>query len=399
MVVLLRRAALRTAWLMVGAAIGLAAGLLLGSLAEVTARALTAGRVLIALPFVLPVALLGLLPGVRELEVTAARTLLDVRGELVQPTRPTAGHRYRSMVTVLLHLVGGLVAATLLVGVLPSGFVIMVASLRGRATQLADWTVAPGPIAGAMIGVGLVVGSLLATAGLGRLSAMAIGRLLGPTAEDRLAVALVRLEAESGHTRLARELHDGIGHALTIIGLQAAAGRRVLTTDPDRADGALGTIESTARGALAELDNMLGTLRSGLVDRRTDAGLDRLDALITTYRGSGMTITSDVESLPWLSPPVSRTAYAVVAEGLTNAARHAAPGLVALRVRSNADTIEVMITSPLPAGSAALVPSQRGLGLTGIAERVRLFGGTTDAGPDGPAWVLTAVLPRNVGRG
>ncbi|SER32149.1 sensor histidine kinase [Microlunatus flavus] len=395
----LRREALGAAWLLVGAAIGLAALLLVTGLVQVVAPGRGSASVALTLALVLLVALLGLLPGVRELEVTAARTLLGVRSELVLPEEPAATHRRRTVATVATHLVLGLLAGVLLVGVLPALVASVVVQLRGGPVQLAGRTFAPwsGPaaLATGLAGV-LLVG--LAVTGLRRLAVRAVARLLGPTAQDRLVVALARLEAEAAHTRLARELHDGIGHALTIIGLQAAAGRRVLASDPRRTEESLGTIEDTARGALGELDDLLGSLRSGAVVRETAPGLDRLDALLATYRSGGMTLDCRVDELPWVPRLTSTTAYLVVAEGLTNAARHAAPGAVQLRVATTARALRVQVSSPrTPAGT---VPATaRGLGLTGVAERVRLLGGSVQAGPVGGRWVLDVELPRNGTRG
>ena len=235
---------------------------------------------------------------------------------------------------------------------------------------MAGWTVAPPP---AVVGVAVtLVGAavvLLLTSALGRVSARLVARLLGPSTEDRLEVALARLEAEAAHTRLARELHDGIGHALTVIGLQAAAGRRVLDVDPRRTAEALGTIEETARGALGELDDLLGSLRSGAVVRETAPGLDRLDALVDRFRDGGMTVESDVGALPWLPQLTSSTAYQVVAEALTNAARHAGPGPVHLSVRATPGGAAGPGGEPAagPDGRGRAATPDRGLGLTGLA--------------------------------
>jgi signal transduction histidine kinase len=396
---LVRRETLRVAWLMVGAAIGLAAVLLLTGLAQVVGPRNGWAEVAVTVALLLPVGLLGLLPGVRDLEVTAARTLLGVRTELLLPEHPTAVHRWRTVLTVLVHLALGLVAGVLLVGGLPGLVASASAWVRDEPVEVLGRSLAPPPAALAvpvpLLGVALV---LLVASALGRLAAWSVARLLGPTAEDRLEVALARLEAEAAHTRLARELHDGIGHALTIIGLQAAAGRRVLGTDPVRTEEALGTIETTSRGALAELDEMLGTLRSGTVVRETAPGLDRLDALLDTYRGGGMAIISEVDPLPWLPPLTSATAHHVVAEALTNAARHAGPGPVRLCITTSPTALRLRVVSPLPAGRPAQ-PGVRGLGLTGVAERVRLLGGTSRAGPEATSWVLTAELPTSGRRG
>lgn len=394
-----RREALGVAWLMVGAAIGLAALLLLTGLAQVLGPRSGWLQVVVTVVLLLPVALLGLLPGVRDLEVTAARSLLGIRTELVLPARPTPAHRGRTSASVLLHLALGLVAGVLLVGAVPALVATTLAAVRGEPVELVGWTIGPwSPAATAALVVTGLVLVLLAVTTLRRLAVLAVARLLGPTAEDRLAVALARLEAEAAHTRLARELHDGIGHALTIIGLQAAAGRRVLATDPRRAEESLETIEDTARGALGELDDLLGNLRSGAVVREATPGLDRLDALLATYRGAGMTLDSRIDALPWLPHLTSTTAYLAVAEGLTNAARYATPGAVLLRVSTTARALRVQVASPW-SGAGAVADAPRGLGLTGVAERVRLLGGTSHAGPVDGRWVLEVELPRSGTRG
>lgn len=317
----------RTAWLLVGAAIGLAAILLLGGLAQVVGSPTGRWTWLVTALCLLPALAIGLVPGVRELEVTAARAMLGVSAHLVVPHRPTAEHRVRTVAMATFHLVSGLLAAVLLVGLLPGIVVLVAASLRGRATVLAGAEVPAAP-AGAAVGLGLLAaaGCLLGAAALGRLAAAVAPRLLGPSARDRLEVALARLEAEAEHARLARELHDGIGHALTIIGLQAAAGRRTLDRAPDRSGVALGRIEQAARQALTELDAMLALLRTGEVDRGPAPDLTQLPALVETYRSARMALSTEMDSA-WSAPRlVSTTAYRIVAEGLTNASRYAGPG-------------------------------------------------------------------------
>jgi hypothetical protein len=121
---------LRTAWLLVGAAIGLAALLLLVGLAQVVVPSTPWPLVVL---FLLPVALIGLLPGVRELEVTAAGALVGVTGDLVTPEHPRAGHRWRTVAVVTYHLAAGLLAAVLLIAVLPAAVALAAAAAaRGR---------------------------------------------------------------------------------------------------------------------------------------------------------------------------------------------------------------------------------------------------------------------------
>lgn len=212
-------------------------------------------------------------------------------------------------------------------------------------------------------------------------------------------MALARLEAEAEHARLARELHDGIGHALTIIGLQAAAGRRTLDRAPDRSGVALGRIEQAARQALTELDAMLALLRTGEVDRGPAPDLTQLPALVETYRSAGMALSTEMDSA-WSAPRlVSTTAYRIVAEGLTNASRYAGPG----RWTSGSGTLRVQLTvvveSPLATPGPPGTPVRRpGRGLVGVTERVALFGGRVEAGPVERRWVLRAEIPTGTAR-
>lgn len=137
------------------------------------------------------------------------------------------------MLTVCFHLVAGLLSATLLTGVIPAAMAVTAASVKGKTEELFGRTRgSSSPAVAVLLGLGCAMLALVSTWALVTLSAPLVGRLLGPTAADLLEVAMGRLQAESEHSRLARELHDGIGHALTIIGVQAAAGCRALGRDP-----------------------------------------------------------------------------------------------------------------------------------------------------------------------
>ena len=407
-----RAVLLRTVWLFVGAAIGLAAVLLTLSMAAVITTATGISGPGLTVACLVPIPALGLLPGVRELETTAARSLLGVTTDLVAPARPRAEHRIRLVLLVALHLLLGLLAAALLVAGVPAAVLLAVSGGRGAPFEVAGaalplWPT-PVTVAAGLIGVGA---ALLGVVGLGRLSRAAVQRLLGPSAADRLTVALARLAAEAEHTRLARELHDGIGQALTVIGLQAAAGRRLLDREPRRAEDALETVEVTARTALSELDAMLGLLRREEVDPRRGPGLDQLPRLIETFRAAGLEVVcadDDVgaetdpggpvpspTSLPWL---VSSTTYRIVAEALTNASRYAGPGPVRVKVVHDRDRLRVEVRSPLGRG-AGWRRSSGGRGLVGLRERIGVLGGELDVGPAGAEWWVRAAVPLGRRRG
>ncbi|MGH3717224.1 MAG: sensor histidine kinase, partial [Micromonosporaceae bacterium] len=244
--------------------------------------------------------------------------------------------------------------------------------------------------------------------------------LLGPSAADRLAEAERRAAQLAERNRLARELHDSVGHALSVVAVQSAAAVRVLDRDPEFARTALGAIGQTARAALTDLDYVLGVLRedpAAVTPQRTLADLDRL---LDATRLAGVAVSAeraaDLDAVP---AAVSREAYRIVQEGLTNALRHAGqvPVRVALTLAGERLTLSVSnplrhagqvpvrvaltlagerltlsVSNPLPA-TAPVSGSGGGRGLTGIAERVTLLGGEVTAGPDDGQWRLTVTLP------
>ncbi|SDD60478.1 sensor histidine kinase [Auraticoccus monumenti] len=381
-----RRLIRRFAWLMLGAAIGLATALLVVTLLQVAAPWLPTWLVVVST--VAAAAALGLVPGARELEVTAAGTMLGSEAQLVVPRRRRAAHLLQTSAWVLLHqLTGILVAAALFAG-LPTAVLVVVDTVTGRAGSLVG---VPGSGLGrvALVAAAVVLAGLAVsvTWPLGALVSRLAGRFLGPTAHDRLEVALERAGREAEHTRLARELHDGIGHALTIVSVQAAAGRRVGAGDPTAAAEAFATIEDTARDALDELDDLLGVLRE---DRPSAVPPVDLAGVVDTHRRAGLDVTADLDLPDGLPPSLQRALQRITAEALTNARLHGT-GPVRLTVSHTADAVGVEVTNPRGART-----SRRGggRGLAGVRERVALLGGTVEAGPTGDRWLLRATLPR-----
>ncbi|MCO8270055.1 histidine kinase [Actinoplanes sp. TRM 88003] len=227
-----------------------------------------------------------------------------------------------------------------------------------------------GPVPGVAVGLGLLVITLYATAGLGSLAATMAPVLLGPSPALE---AQERKLAE--RNRLARELHDSVGHALTAVTIQSGAARTVFDSDPAFARQALQNIEELGRTALEELDAVLGLLR--------DAGaptLRDLDRLLTAAVDARV---DDVE----VPAPISREAYRIVQEGLTNAAKHGT-GRPTLRI-TGPDDLVIEITNTV----GPSLPGGGGRGLAGMRERVRLLGGTLRAGADEGVWRVVARLP------
>jgi signal transduction histidine kinase len=324
------------------------------------------------------------LAGTRELEITAARALLGVELPDHDRSRPPAAEtRLRSALWFGLHLLFGALICTAVLIAVPLALLAFAERLgltRGALTGLPHgsgrwwWTVA---------GAGLLVGTLYATAALGALAASMAPVLLGPAPAERIAALEARERRLAERNRLARELHDSVGHALTAATLQAAAARAVFDRDPEFARRALGTIEDLGRTALDELDTVLGVLReSGSeAETGTQPTLADLDRLITGEVDAEVTLGD-------LPAVVSREAYRIVQESLTNAAKHGA-GRARLRI-TVPDDLVVEVVNPLAATAG---PASGGRGIEGMRERVRLLGGELTAGPREGVWRVVARLP------
>ncbi|MCL3995008.1 sensor histidine kinase [Streptomyces lavenduligriseus] len=225
--------------------------------------------------------------------------------------------------------------------------------------------------------------------GLGELITAAARRLLGPSAAERLAALEQRTEQLLERTRIARELHDSIGHALTLAVVQAGAARAA--GDPEFTERALTAIEDTGRAALEDLERVLGVLREA--ERPLSARPTLADAgrLLESARASGAKVdaevTGPVEAVPG---PVSREGYRILQESLTNALRHAGPVPVRVRVAVTGGTLALEVRNPLP---GAIPGPGRGSGLRGIRERAALLGGSAVTGPQEGDWRVRAELP------
>jgi signal transduction histidine kinase len=192
--------------------------------------------------------------------------------------------------------------------------------------------------------------------------------------QERSASLAVELERQ----RVARELHDIIGHGLGVIVLQAGAVRRLLLPGQDEERAALESAERTGREALAELRRVVGRLRAE-EPRAPMTGLAALDGLAEQVRAAGLPVSVRVEGSPRPLPAVlDHSAYRVVQEALTNALKHAGPAHAEVRVRFESEWLELTVEDD---GAGHADNGAPGYGLIGMRERATLFGGRLDAGP------------------
>ncbi|WP_407286081.1 sensor histidine kinase [Streptomyces sp. BP-8] len=342
----------------------------------------------------------------RSMAAGAVRTFCGVPGELMadEPGYSWTARR-RTALWFLVHNAAGGIVSGMSLAAPPAAISLMILPFstglqRGFPAWQETFPGVLGPLAGLAL-LALVVGT---SWGAGRLMARLAPVLLGPTPADRLAAAERRAADLATRNRLARELHDSVGHALSAVTLQASAARRVLDTDPEFARQALAAIEDTTRDAVAELDTVLGLLREedGSDPAAPAPTLDGLQALLERTRAAGVRVETTLEGRhKGLPPMVSREAYRIVQEGLSNALRHAGPVPVELYVHRTERELTLRMENPVSgpvAGPApgSPVPAPRtggGRGLLGIAERARLLGGEAAAGAQDGVWRLTARLP------
>ncbi|MET8836381.1 histidine kinase [Micromonospora sp. NPDC004540] len=392
----------RAVFLLLGGVLALPYALLAATFAQLLGnddvpRPVGAGLLLVA-------AVLAAVPvflaGSRALEIAAARALLAV--DLPEPApvhRIDRETRLRAALWIALHLLTGALVLFAAISAFPMALVFL-AGLAG-----VDTGVGPGdgfgpfdpdhPVAAGLAGLALLVALGYAVAGLGALAASMAPVLLGPAQAERIAALEARSARLAERNRLARELHDSVGHALTVATLQAGAARELIDSDPEFTRRALRAIEETSRRAMDDLDHVLGLLREnddgrGPAPTAPQATLAGLDRLVADTRAAGLAVESRVSgALADLPAVVSREGYRIVQEGLTNAARHGR-GPVRLRVAVPDGCLEIELVNGLRGTTG---PGGGGRGLDGMRERVLLLGGRLTAGPEGDRWRVRAVLP------
>ena len=224
-------------------------------------------------------------------------------------------------------------------------------------------------------------------------------------ARDELASARALIADQAAldeRQRIARDVHDVLGHSLTIVMLQLTAARHLLRRDPDEADAALADAERVGRESLNQVRRTVGMLRVGTEDpvgTPTDRvhpspTLEDLDQLLTDYRSAGISVRADVGGpIASLDAPRSMAGYRIIQEAMANVSKHSpnAETLVTINVDDAAGACRIVVDNQ--GGREHTHGVSGGFGLIGMRERARSVGGTVQAGPLGDGWRVSAELP------
>ncbi|MEW2397931.1 histidine kinase [Streptomyces sp. NPDC046862] len=251
----------------------------------------------------------------------------------------------------------------------------VVTALRYPAAQGADQNVFP---AATSLALTAVIGIAVRTRQEYLASLVERARRLEVERDQQLQLA-----AASERARIAREMHDIIGHNLSVITGLADGGRYAATKNPDRASQALDAIATTSRQALAELRRLLDVLREEpepAADLAPQPSLTDIDHLIAGVRAAGLPVHTTIHGTAALPPGRQLTVYRVIQEALTNTLKHGGPQATSQVVMSfeNSGAVTVTVTDTGLGGTA---PVNDGRGLPGMRERTALYGGTLGAGP------------------
>ena len=273
---------------------------------------------------------------------------------------------------------------------------ILLVGIPAGTALLAGFVAAPGSVSAAD-----VAGNLLAVAGT-----LLVGDLLRCRRDQNALLAQRNRELEQlreaqtrsaiveERMRIAREVHDVVGHSLVAITLQARAGLRRLSRSPERAGQALREIEALASRALDETRTAVATIRSGtdVTMPPPQPTLGDLPDLVESMRGSELDVHLVVDPAAYdLAAHLQSAAYRIVQESLSNAAKHARPAHADIRVAHAGGVLTVEITDDSPSAAPA---AGEGSGLRGMRERAEQLGGSLEAGPvPVRGWRVRARLP------
>ncbi|HEY5886307.1 MAG TPA: sensor histidine kinase [Acidimicrobiales bacterium] len=402
-------------WFRLGhVALGLVIGIV--SFTVVFTLLVTAAALVIVFPLAIPVAWLLFVSarGFARLERSRQAEILGVViADAVPPLPPgswwtrlkarlSSGARWREVGHALLALPLGLL-----------GFAVATVTWAGSAALLAlplyvgslpgdtakFWLFDVGPGAGAFalsfVGLfGLVVVAPRASSAMAGLSTAAACRLLGPSERDALTAQVGRIEtsraaaidaAEAERRRIERDLHDGAQQRLVALAMDLGAARARLASDPDASRVLLESAHEEAKAALGELRDLVRGIQPAILEER---GLDAALSAVVARCPVPVDVTVAVADRPRFA--VESAAYYVVAEALTNVARHAGASRAWVSLVRVGDRLTVEVRDDGIGGA----DPERGTGLRGLRDRATGLGGTCDViSPAGGPTTLLVVLP------
>jgi signal transduction histidine kinase len=336
-------------------------------------------------------------------------------------------HRHTSAAAVVITIVGTaplLVRRrwpTVVLGVTAVGALVLIAMHAWlvplalafavyTVTSMREWRQARTDVGVAIAAIAIAVlvdGGIEFGAAAARVVLLVAAALLGDSVRSRRAYVraieekAARLEREhetqaqraaaEEQARIARELHDVIAHALSVIVVQAGAADDAFEFDPARAREPIREVDKAARAALADLRRVLGIVQDGS-EYQPQPSLGQLDRLVDSVRATGLDVTLEIDGRRQELPAaVDLSAYRIVQEALTNSLKHAGAEHIRVKVRYGRD-LELEVRDDGRGEVAA--PTDDGNGLVGMRERVALLGGRLDAGPAaGGGYRIAAAIP------
>ncbi|WP_203790963.1 sensor histidine kinase [Paractinoplanes rishiriensis] len=221
-----------------------------------------------------------------------------------------------------------------------------------------------------------------------------LGYSMRRAAEGKAAARAAARERRAERLQLAHELHDIVSHTVTMMLLQAAGARAVLSSDPTRAEAAVDAIREAGDRSMTELAHLLTLITpDGAAPPAQHPGLEALNELLSHMRTTGLSVTIETTGTPAdLDPSVNLTAYRIIQEALTNSTKYAGPDATAhVRLTWTDSELGIDVTDH-HTGKRGTVPST-GHGLIGLQERLNAIGGDFTAGPHHDGFAVTATLP------
>jgi len=210
-------------------------------------------------------------------------------------------------------------------------------------------------------------------------------------AQNRLKDAAAAAERQ----RIAHDVHDVVGHSLSVVLLNVAGARRVLERDPTAAAEALDRAEQVGRDSLQNVRSIVGLLRQpGEAETKPPMpGADDIAGLVQTSAEAGLSVRVEVTGeLAAVDPYAGLAAFRLVQEAISNVQHHAPESEVVVRIAEDREHLRVSVHNG-PVGMSSSPASRGGTGLDGMRQRFAALGGTVSAGPDGDGWLVEASIP------